>query len=161
MTKRTQNGGPAVTWPPGELRYMWMGFEGFSDSKKRSWATTTWAVSSLIGPLMQMILSLRSLENMSYALSPRDECSITIGIRLNERAEIWADGFDNCRNLVAIEVRDNRFIMLCVLDSEERRWRWLGLSFFTVSEFGKYLRSQLGWAGLVNANYEFSFFIIN
>lgn len=60
---------------------MLIGLDGFSDSRKRSWATTTDAVSSAIGPLMQMIRSLSKREKMSYARSPLEECSITIGIR--------------------------------------------------------------------------------
>lgn len=59
-----------------------MGLEGFSDSRNRSCATTTCAVSSEMGPLMQIMRSLRRREKMSYALSPLDECSITIGIKL-------------------------------------------------------------------------------
>ena len=56
---------PALTAPPGELRYMWIGLEGFSDSRKSSWATTTWAVSSEIGPLIHTIRSFRRREKMS------------------------------------------------------------------------------------------------
>jgi hypothetical protein len=48
---------PAVTTPPGELMYMKMSFFGFSDSRKRSWAVTSEAIWSSIGPVMKMIRS--------------------------------------------------------------------------------------------------------
>jgi len=38
---------PAVTLPPGELIYIWIGFFGFSDSKNNNWATKLDETTSL------------------------------------------------------------------------------------------------------------------
>lgn len=48
---------PAVTEPPGELMYKWIGFSGLSASRKRSWATTEAETSSLTSPFRQTIRS--------------------------------------------------------------------------------------------------------
>ena len=58
---------PAVTEPPGEFMYSVIGFEGESDSRKRSWATMEAERTSSTGPLRQMMRSVRSLEKMSAA----------------------------------------------------------------------------------------------
>ena len=48
--------------PPGELMYMETSFFGLSASRNRSWATTSEAMPSSIGPVMKMIRSLSSRE---------------------------------------------------------------------------------------------------
>ena len=45
--------------------YRVIGFEGESDSRKRSWATMEAERTSSTGPLRQMMRSVRSLEKMS------------------------------------------------------------------------------------------------
>ena len=54
-------------------------FFGLSDSKNNSWADTIEATVSLIGPVKNIIRSLRSLLKVSYERSPLDVCSMTIG----------------------------------------------------------------------------------
>jgi hypothetical protein len=48
---------PAVTEPPGELMYRWMGFWGLSASRKRSWATIEADKVSSTSPLRQTMRS--------------------------------------------------------------------------------------------------------
>ena len=73
---------PAVTTPPGELMYMSICFLGFSASRNSSWAQTSAAMPSSIGPLTKTIRSRSSREKMSNARSPRLDSSTTIGTRL-------------------------------------------------------------------------------
>lgn len=104
---------PAVTLPPGELIYMWIGFVLLSDClqgnnymllmekqyrdlsnkwscfglwftcKNSNWATISELMLSLIPPIKQMIRSLSNREKISYDRSPRPVCSITIGTKPN------------------------------------------------------------------------------
>jgi hypothetical protein len=53
---------PAVTTPPGELMYIEMSFDGFSDSRNSSWATITEAMWSSISPVTKMMRSRRRRE---------------------------------------------------------------------------------------------------
>ena len=48
---------PAVTTPPGELMYIAMSFDGFSDSRNSSCATTTEAMWSSTSPVRKMMRS--------------------------------------------------------------------------------------------------------
>src|SRR5690606_24948801 len=48
-------------------------------ARNRSWATIRLAMSSMIGPVTKTIRSLRSRLKMSYARSPRADCSTTMG----------------------------------------------------------------------------------
>ena len=59
-----------------------MSFSGSSASKNKSWATILFADSLVTGSPKKIILSLKSLEYISKALSPRPVSSITIGIIL-------------------------------------------------------------------------------
>src|SRR6266508_5410204 len=72
---------PAVTEPPGELIYRLMSLSGSSASRYSIWATTRLASSSSIYVGRKMIRSLRSLEKISKARSPRGVCSTTIGTK--------------------------------------------------------------------------------
>ena len=45
---------PAVTTPPGELKYIDTSFFGFSDSRKSSWAMITEAIWSSTGPVTKI-----------------------------------------------------------------------------------------------------------
>lgn len=56
-----------MTEPPGELMYRVIGFEGASDSRKRSCATMDAERVSFTSPLRQMMRSWSSLEKMSAA----------------------------------------------------------------------------------------------
>src|SRR6516165_10430811 len=58
----TARGCPEVTIPPGELIYIEISFFGFSASRNSSCATTSVAMSSLIGPVMKMMRSFKSRE---------------------------------------------------------------------------------------------------
>jgi hypothetical protein len=53
---------PAYTEPPGELMYMLTSFSGSSDSRWISWATTRFAMSSVIGVPRKMFRSLSRRE---------------------------------------------------------------------------------------------------
>ena len=46
-----------MTEPPGEFMYRWIGLEGSSASRKRSWATMEAETVSSMGPLRHIILS--------------------------------------------------------------------------------------------------------
>ena len=48
---------PAVTEPPGEFMYKWIGFSGLSASRKSSWATIEADTVSSTCPLRQIIRS--------------------------------------------------------------------------------------------------------
>ena len=48
---------PAVTEPPGELIYKWIGFWGLSASRKRSWATIDADMVSSTSPLRHIMRS--------------------------------------------------------------------------------------------------------
>lgn len=80
---------PAVTLPPGEFMYRWIGFDVSSASRNKSWATRRAESVSLIfdsfvkhgfqmyrsyvftGPYSIITRSLRRREKMSYDRSPR------------------------------------------------------------------------------------------
>lgn len=48
---------PAVTEPPGEFMYRWIGFWGLSASRKRSWATMEADIDSSTSPFKHMMRS--------------------------------------------------------------------------------------------------------
>src|SRR5512135_31868 len=59
-----------------------MSLSGSSVCRNRSCAITVFATESSMAVPIKMILSFKSLEYMSYALSERPVCSITMGITL-------------------------------------------------------------------------------
>src|SRR5512137_993420 len=69
-----------------------MSLSGSSASRNSIWAMTRLDITSSMTEPRNTILSFRSLENMSYALSPLPVCSTTIGTRdmsLNLRFPEW------------------------------------------------------------------------
>ena len=56
---------PAVILPPGELIYNRMVLSGDSELQNSIWAITRFAMVSLIGNPMKIILSLKRREKMS------------------------------------------------------------------------------------------------
>ena len=69
---------PLVILPPGELIYILIG-SWFKESKYKSSATTILDKLSSISPLRIIILSFKSLEYISYTLSPSLLFSSTLG----------------------------------------------------------------------------------
>jgi hypothetical protein len=70
--------------PPGELMYKLMSLSASSLAKYSNWATTKFAIWSLIGVPRKIILSFKRREYISKALSPLAPDSKTVGI-INER----------------------------------------------------------------------------
>lgn len=78
---------PAVTLPPGELIYKFIGFCGFSASRKSSCATTLAEVISSTSPLRQMMRSLSRREKISWVCHPPPVTSVTNGKGNADRGE--------------------------------------------------------------------------
>ncbi len=66
--------------------YISIAFFGFSDWRKSSWAQTSAAMPSSIGPLTKIARSRSRREKMSKARSPRLDSSTTIGTSVHHAA---------------------------------------------------------------------------